>query len=873
MAFSIYKILKGLLITEENTLTPKEIEIVPGGTASTKTTLESSQTTNKTITLPDATDTLVGKATTDTLTNKSIDADTNTITNIEDADIKALAAIDATKIADGSVTSTEFQYLSGVTSDIQTQLGNNATAISDHLSDTTDAHAASAITNTPSGNLAATEVQAALNELQSDVDARVLASSPEITAPLLMAEESSTPSTPALGKFKIYPKDGGKLYTLNDDGTETEVGAGGGGGNIFSGNTNLTGPYYGDVIVYDGTATITGNLDIYGNLKVVKGPLDTGGDLVCTGDYSLKVTGDLYVQGKFDYLPTTGGQSIEVNGDMTVVGKVTTVSNVLGPFDIVGTSFTDFTTTSDLTGVNSGDTFEIITGNPSYPYTATIQFIQQDFPFLGVSTVSLDNMVSFSPGETWQVNQSTVTKEDLSIRGYNAISLTVGGNLTMRALDGTSKAEGIKSLDVLVYGSVYGTQDQQASGQDVSQITVDGSPDGGSSGGNVIIKGSLYNCSLSSNGTTNTASFNAGVGGEIKLGGWTANDNNIIQSKGGITFTGTANAGNGGNIYIWGSTYGGYVLANGGNSEVNTVAGSAGGNGGIIQIYGNNTVALQSRGGDRSNGGGNGGNGGNINVHGDNFRGIDSIGGSGYGAYNSGASGQISIEGNSSYGPINSYGVTGTSGAKGGNAGNVLIYGSVSGNINIVTYGGNSSGNNYIGGNGGQVLIQGGMNVISQILSYGGNGHGTGTGGVGGQIFLVGYSVISSPLDASGGNSTSGTAGGPGNVFIRGGGSFDLIKMTDGTGTASVNAPFLELSGDVVTKTINMTNRAGCTIRGKFSSIGACSLYVNVLTAKDVFVSAANTNPTASQAASCAGRKYIYDSTAAVWKYVAYTNA
>ena len=45
------------------------------------------------------------------LTNKSIDSDNNTITNIVDADIKAAAAIDATKIADGSVTSTEFQFI------------------------------------------------------------------------------------------------------------------------------------------------------------------------------------------------------------------------------------------------------------------------------------------------------------------------------------------------------------------------------------------------------------------------------------------------------------------------------------------------------------------------------------------------------------------------------------------------------------------------------------------------------------------------------------------------------------------------------------------------------------------------------------------
>lgn len=74
-----------------------------------------------------------------TLTNKTIDADANTITNIDNADIKAAAAIELSKLAaltaskalesNGSgeitasaVTSTELGYVSGVTSAIQTQI-------------------------------------------------------------------------------------------------------------------------------------------------------------------------------------------------------------------------------------------------------------------------------------------------------------------------------------------------------------------------------------------------------------------------------------------------------------------------------------------------------------------------------------------------------------------------------------------------------------------------------------------------------------------------------------------------------------------------------------------------------------------------------
>mgnify|MGYP001163753613 CR=1 FL=1 len=75
----------------------------------------------------------VTPSSTTTFTNKSIDSDTNTITNIVNADIKASAAIDASKIADGSVSDAEFQRLDGLTSDIQTQLDLKAALASPDL--------------------------------------------------------------------------------------------------------------------------------------------------------------------------------------------------------------------------------------------------------------------------------------------------------------------------------------------------------------------------------------------------------------------------------------------------------------------------------------------------------------------------------------------------------------------------------------------------------------------------------------------------------------------------------------------------------------------------------------------------------------------
>jgi hypothetical protein len=66
---------------------------------------------------------VVGTSDAQSLTNKTIDAALNTISNISNSNISTTAAIDASKIANGLVSNTEFQYLDGVSSSIQTQLG------------------------------------------------------------------------------------------------------------------------------------------------------------------------------------------------------------------------------------------------------------------------------------------------------------------------------------------------------------------------------------------------------------------------------------------------------------------------------------------------------------------------------------------------------------------------------------------------------------------------------------------------------------------------------------------------------------------------------------------------------------------------------
>ena len=88
--------------------------------------------------------------------------------------------IDAAKIGDGSVSNTEFQYINSVTSDVQTQITANTTAI---------------------GNVDVTNH----------------------TNPLNM-EHETTPATPAANNNKLYFKNDNQLYKLDSAGNERIVG-------------------------------------------------------------------------------------------------------------------------------------------------------------------------------------------------------------------------------------------------------------------------------------------------------------------------------------------------------------------------------------------------------------------------------------------------------------------------------------------------------------------------------------------------------------------------------------------------------------------------------------------------------------------------
>lgn len=91
MAIDFFGIFKGLKIQKETDRSKQLIlQVGASATTGTATTLEVNQTANRTVTLPDASGALITASSVDVLTNKSIDGDNNTLSDIPLSAIKTV---------------------------------------------------------------------------------------------------------------------------------------------------------------------------------------------------------------------------------------------------------------------------------------------------------------------------------------------------------------------------------------------------------------------------------------------------------------------------------------------------------------------------------------------------------------------------------------------------------------------------------------------------------------------------------------------------------------------------------------------------------------------------------------------------------------
>ncbi len=175
---------------------------------------------NQPLALPTITATLVGDSTVNTLTNKSIDGLTNTITNVAGSTVTYPIARSA--IAAGNANSVVINDGSGLLSQVaalgstrggsgESNAGNFTWGPSTYVFSSSGAVSVTYPTSGTLATLAGTE-----SFTNKTLAAPILSTSAVLT-------HTTTPTNPASGNIAIYAKSDNELYKLNSAGSETQI--------------------------------------------------------------------------------------------------------------------------------------------------------------------------------------------------------------------------------------------------------------------------------------------------------------------------------------------------------------------------------------------------------------------------------------------------------------------------------------------------------------------------------------------------------------------------------------------------------------------------------------------------------------------------
>lgn len=193
-------------------------------------------------------DVLVRRTATETLTNKTIVAASNTITTAATGNLAAVelngALAELQSDIDGREPAITTLSIAKGGTNSGTALNNNrvmqssgsaiveAAAITASRAVVSDANGIPVHATTTAAEIG--YVNGVTSAIQTQLDAKAPIASPSFTGDITLDGQASTPSTPSSGYYKAYVKDStGKLTILNSAGTETAVGGGSGGINLI----------------------------------------------------------------------------------------------------------------------------------------------------------------------------------------------------------------------------------------------------------------------------------------------------------------------------------------------------------------------------------------------------------------------------------------------------------------------------------------------------------------------------------------------------------------------------------------------------------------------------------------------------------------
>jgi hypothetical protein len=374
--------------------TTKKIKFDAAGTTGTATTLLGSQTVDRTLTLPDATDTLVGKATTDTFTNKTFDAagTGNSLSNVANANVATNAAIARSKLASGTNYRILANSSAGVMSENAALTANNVIIADANGQLAGEATLAKSRGGTGADNSSVTFPSSGTVQATTPNNHGVLVSGSAAISTVI-APNAST----------VFPLISGGASA---DPTWAKLSEAGGG-------TNQTSYTTGDVLYASATNTLSklGIGSTNNILSVINGiPAWTGSPLQTvsaakTNTYVILTTDSVViVDGTSNVFTTTLPTAVGVTGKTYTIKRIDlTLANVV----TIGTTSSqtiDGSTTRTLntqyeqfTVISDGSNWQII--DHSYPeawvaYTPT---------FTGFGTVSTSDFVSRRVGDSVQI--------------------------------------------------------------------------------------------------------------------------------------------------------------------------------------------------------------------------------------------------------------------------------------------------------------------------------------------------------------------------------------------------------------------------------------------------------------------------------------